>query len=532
MKRCPECRRDYYDDSLLYCLDDGSALLDGPASGSGEEPATAILSKPGAAGGGFRSDDAMTEFLSSFESQTDNSRSVAVLPFVNMSTDEENEYFCDGLAEELLNALTKIEDLQVAARTSAFSFKGKNANVREIGEKLGVKTVLEGSVRKSGNKLRISVQLVKAKDGFHLWSERYDREMQDIFDVQDEIALAVIDALKLKIFGYEKEALLKRYTVNAEAYELYLRGRYHLAKRLKDDILRGIDDFQQAIKLDPNFALAYVGIAESYNSMPTYLYMSPKEAGPQATAASARALQIDPVLAEAHAARAVSVAMFDWDWGQADREFRRSLELSQNAASIHFHYALSYLLPMGRTDEAITEIRRAIELEPLDLNMSGNLAGAYMYARENGLALEQARKTYDLEPNFVGGRAWLGFIYNASGMYDEAIALHERSLQSDPTSQISLYLAGYGYARSGRRHDAEEIIKKWRAIGQAQYVPHYSIATILAALGEMDEAFAELEKAFEARDLYLTRLKIDPFIDPLRDDPRFKDLLRRMNLPD
>ena len=516
---------------MMFCLDDGAELLYGPVSA--DEPATAILSEPGAIATGFRAGEAKTAvFRNTGNAATDSSNSVAVLPFVNMSTDEENEYFCDGLAEELLNALTKIENLKVAARTSAFSFKGKNTNVREIGEKLSVKTVLEGSVRKSGNKLRISVQLVNAADGYHLWSERYDREMQDIFEVQDEIALAVIDALKLKIFGDEKEALLKRYTDNPEAYQLYLKGRYHFAKRGKLDLELGIEYFQEAIKLDPNFALAYVGIADSYDAMPGFAHLSPHEATPHARAAAQKAVEIDPMLAEAHAAMADCFAAYDWNWAEAEREYKRAIELNPNAAISHFHFALYYLTPMGRMDEAIREMSRALELEPFNLMINANLAGTYLFARQNDKALEQAKKIYELEPNFVAGQFWLGMVYCATGKRDEAIAHIEKALQSNPTNQLLLMLAGLVYAEAGRKRETEQIVEKFKEMATTQYVVSYYLANIYAALGNKDETFAALEKAFEQRDFHLGALNSLWTMDSLRDDPRFQDLIQRMGLPE
>ena len=323
MKRCPECRRDYYDDTLLYCLDDGNALLEGPASA--DEPATAILSEPGALGGGFPSGEPRTKvFQHSAKSQTENSNSIAVLAFVNMSADVENEYFCDGLAEELLNALAKIEGLKVAARTSAFSFKGKNANVSEIGKALNVNTVLEGSVRKSGNRLRITAQLVNAADGYHLWSERYDREMKDIFDVQDEITLAVVDALKVKLLG--EVAQSEPPTKDTAAYELYLKGRSLLYQRGLS-IAKAIDCFKQAVALDAEYAQAWAGLADGYTTFGYSGYKRATEVMPLALEAARKSLELDPDLAEGHSAFACATMLYDLDYDLAEREFLRALEL-------------------------------------------------------------------------------------------------------------------------------------------------------------------------------------------------------------
>ena len=462
--------------------------------------------------------------------ENDSNKSIAVLPFTNMYADEDNEYFCEGLAEELLNALSKIEDLKVAARTSAFSFKGKNANVSEIGEKLSVKNVLEGSVRKSGNKLRISVQLVNASDGYQLWSERYDREMKDIFDVQDEIALAVVEVLKVKLFGDEKAAVLKRGTENKESFQLYLKGRYHFAKRTKEDHFKAIDYFQQAVALDSNFALAYVGIADSYNSMVKGSDISQKEAISQSKAAAAKALEIDPTLAEAHATLADSLAI-DWNWKEAELEFKRSLERNPNLAYTCFAYGSSFLVPMGRTDEAVNELKRAVELDPVSLINNVVLVSGYLYARQNDKALEQGFKTYDLEPNFRFGQQWLEQAYIADGNYAEAIALSEKVLKKLPFAQENLAMAGQAYAKSGQRHEAEQCIARLKEMAKTQTVRFYWIAAIYAALGDKDKAFAELEKSYQDRDWFLPRLKVDPIFDSLHDDPRYNDLLNRIGLP-
>ncbi len=273
MKRCPECRRDYADDTLLYCLEDGTGLVQGSVP-SPDEPQTAILSEPPASAGGQFNEAKTRAFIHTNDEALVNS--IAVLPFTNISTDADNEYFCDGLAEELLNALSKIDELKVAARTSAFSFKGKNVNASEIGEKLNVKNVLEGSVRKSDDKLRISVQLVNAADGYQLWSERYDREMKDVFDIQDEITLAVVEALKIKLIGGEKAALLKRQTRDPEAYEFYLRGLSHFNRWTPSDFEKAIENFERAIQIDPSYAAASAALADACTELAFFLFRFPR----------------------------------------------------------------------------------------------------------------------------------------------------------------------------------------------------------------------------------------------------------------
>src|SRR4030095_2512656 len=313
MKRCPQCNRIETDDALAFCRVDGTRLI---ADTAGFEQPTAILTGGGRSTrltGGAESGELTTGHLS-------NVPSIAVLPFVNMSADPENEYFCECLAKNLVNRLTKINDLKVAARTSAFSFKGRNTNVSEIGTALHVNTVLEGSVRKSANRLRITAQLVSAADGYHLWSERYDREMKDIFDVQDEITLAIVDALKVKLLGDEKQAVLKRHTDDNEAYQLYLKGRYYWNKRTAEGFEKALECFEKAIARDSEYALAYAGLADTHNTLGSYGIVAPKEAFPLAKAAADKALELEDSLAEAHNSAAFLIYMFDWNWLRANAD--------------------------------------------------------------------------------------------------------------------------------------------------------------------------------------------------------------------
>jgi serine/threonine protein kinase/Tfp pilus assembly protein PilF len=464
-------------------------------------------------------------------SQSGPIESLAVLPFQNRSAAVDSEYLSDGLAESLIYRLSQLPDLKVSPTSSVLRYKGKETDLQEIGNELGVEAVMSGRILQRGEHLTISVELVDVRSNKLLWGEQYERKLADLLATQREIASEITQNLKLKLSGEGEKGLNKRYTDNNEAYQLYLKGRFYFAKRTKDNMERGIEYFRQAIKLDPNFALAYVGIADTYNIMPGNAYLAPKEAIPQAKAAAQQALAIDPTLAEAHAALAYSLATFDWNWAEAEREFKRAIELNPNVANSHYYYGMAYLQRVGRTQEAIAEIKRALELEPLALAISANLAGSYMYARQNDLALEQARKTYDLDQNFLGGRVWLMHVYNANGMYAEVIALGEKSLLTDPTSQLYLTNTGYAYAKAGRRREAEEIIKRINDIAKTRYVTHHRLATIYVALGERDQAFAELEKAYAERDFDLSRLKVDPLFDGLRDDPRFADLVKRMGLP-
>jgi TolB-like protein/Tfp pilus assembly protein PilF len=579
MKRCPQCNRVETDDTLAFCRADGTALLrdslsPGSESGTaqfgsasaateietsilphttdaainrGTAPTTVLPPRPQPSttreltkpkrrrvliAGVILIAAAFTVAEYFYLTRKDKAaiQSIAVMPFINESGNADVEYLSDGMTETLINTLSQIPNLSVKARSSVFRYKGKEVDPKKVASELNVQAILMGRVVQRGEQLTLSLELIDAQTENTLWGNKYERKSTDLVALQSEIARDVSSKLKTRLSGADEAKVTKNYTANTEAYQLYLRGRYHYAKLTKEDMQRGIEYFQQAIKLDPSFAMAYVGIADSYNAIPSFNYLSPREAIPQAKTAALRALEIDPTLAEAHTALATSMTEYDWDWEKAEREFKRALELNPNAASTHFLYGMIYLLPMGRTAEAIGEIQRSVELEPLNIDMGANLAAAYMYARQNERAFEQARKTYDLEPNFVGGRIWLATVYDANGMYEQAIELCEESLRNDPANPPFLTLAGYAYAKDGQRQKAEEIITRWKEIAKTRYVSHYWIAPIYSALGERDHAFEELEKAYLERDYFMTRLKIDPFMDSLRDDPRLADLVKRIGL--
>jgi eukaryotic-like serine/threonine-protein kinase len=455
--------------------------------------------------------------------------SIAVLPFQNKSNAADTEYLSDGLAESLIYRLSQLPNLKVSPTSSVMRYKGKETDVKTIAAELGVSAVMTGRIAQRGDNLTISVELVDVRNNKLLCGEQYERKMSDLLATQREIAAAIAQKLQLKLAGNETRGITKRYTDNNEAYQLYLKGRFHFARRTKVDLDHSIEEFQEAIKLDPNFALAYVGISESYAVMPSYPYMSPKDAMPLAKAAIAKALALDPELPEAHTVSAVIASVYDWDWPTAEREFKRSLELDPNLALTHYRYAWVYLSPMGRHDEAITEMKRAMELEPLSLVQGANFAAVYLYARQFDNALDQAKKTYALDPSFVTGQNWICRAYDAKGMYAESLSISEKTLQ---TNFPFLADVSYAYAKSGRRQEAEAVLNKWKENEKTKYIMNYWVATTYAALGEKEAAFAELEKAYQAHDWFLARIKTDPFMDPLRDDPRLKDLVRRIGLPE
>jgi TolB-like protein/Tfp pilus assembly protein PilF len=583
MKRCPQCLHVYTDETLKFCRDDGAPLqVNGssslessetlilPATRTGDAPTQLLQSETARAQettslpntpSGLKTGVSDIHTTSSAEylvsritnhkrgvalgsiillalislgywfsarrPSTDAIGSIAVLPFQNKSADADTEYLSDGLAESLIYRLSQLPNLKISPASSVFRYKGDGTDARKVGNELEVDTVMTGRIARRGDNLTISVELVDVRNDKLIWGERYERKLSELLATQREIAAAITQNLQIKLSGVEK-GLTKEYTDSNEAYQLFLKGRFHFAKRTKEDVLRSIEVFRQAIKLDPGFALAYVGIAESFAVMPSFGYLPPKEAFPEAKAAIAKALELDPELPEAHTVAGLIAAQYYWEWAEAERHFKRALELRPDLASAHYRYASVYLSPMGRHDEAIAGMKRAMELEPLSLIQGANFAGVYVAARQYDLAFEQARKTYELDPHFLAGRVWLCNTYNVKGMYAESLSICGKTLT--PNTFISLPV-GYAYVKVGRRQEARGVINGLKESEKSNYVSNYGIAIIHVALGEKDAAFAELEKAYQARDWYLPRLKVDPSFDPLRDDPRFHDLLRRVGLP-
>jgi serine/threonine protein kinase/Flp pilus assembly protein TadD len=456
--------------------------------------------------------------------------SIAVLPFTNLSADKEQEYFCDGMAEEIINALSQVEDLRVVARTSAFSFRGKEIDIREIGRKLNVQTLLEGSVRKAGNKLRITAQLVNVVDGYHLWSERYDREMVDIFAIQEEISLAIVDKLKLKLLGEIKGELIKSYTEDIEAYNLYLKGRYFWNKRTGGDLKRAIEYFEQAIERDSRYAPAYAGIADSYNDLPNYSSFSPDEAYPKANEAALKALELDDKLAEAHASLGLIKSEYDWDWEGAEKEFKRAIELNSACVTAHYWYGL-LLLYLARFDDAIKEMKKALELDPLSLLIYKHMGLILFLAGQSDEAIETLKKALEMEPNAILLHALIGLAYGRKSLYKEALAelQKEKELTTDCPPIVDAWL-GFAYLRIGDKGRGQEVLEYLIGRSKQQYVPPYAFAQFYFALGATDEGFKWLERAYEERDIWLRYLKVDTSLESFRSDPRFTSLLKKMGL--
>jgi serine/threonine-protein kinase len=459
--------------------------------------------------------------------ETASTNSIAVLPFTNMSADADNEYFCDGLAEELLNALAKIDNLKVAARTSAFSFKGKNAEAREIGRILNVNTVLEGSVRKSGNRIRITVQLINAADGYQIWSERYDREMKDIFDIQDEITLAVVDGLKVKLLGEKKAAVLKRYTDNTEAYQLYLKGQFHYGKYSAAGWRKAIEYFEQALALEPEYAPAHAGVAAALSGLWYYGHDSGSDVISKMRAAIAGALQIDADLAEAHRAQALLQFFVDWNFPAAEKSLKRTLALNPNDALAHAWHSF-WLIVMGHREQAVAAARRAQELDPLSL-VSGIIAGwTFWFAERYEECIGFAQTLLGIDAHFGEGFRMLGLSHWALKNYAAA----EDALRSAVVENAGLIaladLCGV-YAHAGRDAEAQECLKQILAVRERSYVPAVVLAYAYAFLNEVDEAFVWLDQALVERngELVFWRILPDWFIS-FRRDSRFLNFLRRI----
>lgn len=462
--------------------------------------------------------------------KADTYNSVAVLPFVNLSSQAENEYFCDGLAEELLNALAKLEGLQVAARTSAFSFKGKDANVSVIGRALNVQTVLEGTMRKSGNRLRITVQLVNTENGYHLWSERYDREMQDIFDVQDEITLAIVAILKVKLLGEAKASPLMRHTENIEAYQLYLKGRYYWNKWTPDGFNKSMECFTQAIGIDPNYALAYSGLADGFSTL-GFTLVPPREVFPKAKEEATKALGINNMLSEAHTSLGVVNLFYDWDWLTAEREAQRAIELNRSNQGAHLLYYW-YLLVMGRHSDALAKIKKAQELDPLSHFINTSVGFSLYLAGEDDQAIEQYMKVIEMDPNFLPAHDSLARVYSKRHMHSEAFAAIQRTRDLPEYNAHMLTLLGYTYGMCGNREEAQNVLDGLIELSMKSEVriDPAEIAIVCAGLGELDQAFEWLDIAYEYRSPNMVWLKVEPIWDSLRSDLRFAKLLHRMGL--
>ena len=555
MKRCPECRRDYYDETLLYCLDDGTALLEGPSSEEGE---TAILSSEGATRVWDESHERVARPAPAalgliigllgivgvtalvvgvyfyYGRSGPQINSIAVLPFVNESGNAEVEYLSDGMTESLISSLSQLPNLSVKARSSVFRYKGKDATPQTIGSELNVDALVNGRLVQRGNDLRLHVELVDTRTENVLWKSDYSRSMSNLVALQSEIARDISANLRAKLSGPEQTEVTKNYTENAEAYRLYLQGRFHWNKRKPEEHRRAIQYFEQAIALDPKYALAYSGIADCYA-----VSTSPLEGAERWSilrSAADKALALDPTLGEPHAALA-SLGGDNWDWSYAEQEYKKAIELNPNYATAHQWYA-EMLTRLGRHEEAIKEIKRAQELDPLSLVINSDMIYILTMARRYDEAIAQAKKTLELDSSWSFALAQLVEAYLHKGLYEEALAEREKFIQNSDRSpeRKAAAIEEVTVLREAYRHAGADGF--WRQLLESQtramkrgedFSPTF-YAEIHARLGKKDEAFQWLSRAVDQKESGVDLLKVDPAFDNLRDDPRFAELLERMNL--
>ena len=454
--------------------------------------------------------------------------SIAVLPFENRSRGDEDEYFSDGISEDITSALGKVERLRVAPRSMAFQFKGKRPTPREVGAALNVGHVLEGSVRRSGNRVRINVELIAIDEGYQVWSERYDRVMEDIFEIQDEISEAIVEKLKVKLVGREKELLAKRYTENLQAYNLCLRGRYYWYRRTAETIQKAMEFYEQALGEDPDYALAHSGLADCYNSLGFYGVLPPSEARLRAEAAASKALEIDADLAAAQVSMGAVESLYHWNWAAGERAFRRAIELDSSYPVAHMWYSAFVLAPLGRLDEAYSEWKRAAELDPVTPVVNAGPGIILFLQRQYDQAIEEIQKILELDPNYFWAHYLLGEAYLQKGEYGKAIGAFGRG----NVPQYRDGHLGYAYAVSGQPEKARKLIEELQAGSQPEHLAPYHLAMIYFGLGEKDKAFDWLDKACEQHSTQLFWIKTVPDLDSVRSDPRFQAILRRMNLAD
>ncbi len=584
MKKCPQCGREY-DVSMMFCLDDGAELLFGPASM--DEPATAILHTTDAVGEApTRAQIHTIEQTAIFprpEAEPQNSlgdasekqsfsanraakplggrikviaaigvavmllvagffgyrylgsgantkqiESIAVMPFVNESGNADVDYLSDGMTETLISSLSQLPKLSVKARSTVFFYKGKETSPKRIGEELGVQAVLFGRVVQRGDDLKLSLELVNTQTGNVLWSEQYNRKQTDLLTLQSDIAHDVSSKLKAKLSGADEAKVTKAYTANPEAYELYLKGRFHFYKGTDAEMKKAVDYYQQATEKDPNYALAYVGLADSYGLASAYV-LPPAQAYAKVREAVLKALQIDDGLGEAHATLGTYKLFYERDWQGAENEFTRAITLNPNSPTAAFWYGL-YLEASGRFDQAIVQASRSRQLDPLSVLSNSGVQEAYYMSRQYDRAIEAGRKTLELDPENALSHVFLGQSYQQKSMFSEAISEYEKARQIDSSPWVLAPL-GNGYAVAGRTADARKVLTELDAAAKQRYVSPYNYALVYTGLGDKDQAFAWLNKADQERNDYLIYLKVEPLFDSLRSDPRFADLLKRIGVP-
>lgn len=459
--------------------------------------------------------------------------SIAVLPMDNLSGESEQEYIADGMTDALIAELGKIGSLKVTSRQSIMQYKGSTKSMPEIARELKVKGIVEGTVLLVGERVRITAQLIDAKEDRHLWADDYERDLSNVLVLQGEVARAIAREIKVKLTPEEQDRLSSARPVNTEAYQLYLKGKFFWEKGTAEGITKALKYYQQAIEIDPTFALAYYGEASYYLGLARFEVLPPKEAFAKAKSLTEKALEIDDSLSEAHLMLANTRLYYDWDWAAAETEYRRAIELNPNSADAYHGYA-SYLSILGRHDESIIEAKRALNLDPLSLSGIISLAVCFLTARQYDQAIEEFKRVLDLEPKNGPARILLATSYSSKGMYDEALLEIQdlRKRVGEYAPEIPDLGIARIYALSGKTEEAKKILQEAIKLSNQRYISPWNIAIVYAALGQHDQAFEWLDKAFEGRDLWMAYLKVDPAVDNLRSDPRFKALLKKMNLLD
>src|SRR5438132_1670452 len=578
MKRCPQCNRVETDDALAFCRADGTALISESGSFSGDagtpkfgsgavssEIETSILShttdaamsrgtaptrvlpvqpvssttheltKPKqrkallAVGALLAVSIVVAGYFYIAGKRTRAIESVAVLPFENKSGNADSEYLSDGLAESLIYRLSQLSNLKVTPRSSAFRYKGKDVDAEKIGNELGVDAVMSGRLIQRGNDLTISVDLIDVRNKKTIWGEQFERKMSDLLATQRDIASTITDKLQLRLSGNDSKGISKQYTTNNEAYQLYLQGRYFWNKRSSDNLKKATELLKAATEKDPNFALAYAGLADCYVVSYYYVGERPREIMPLAKTYAAKAIELDPTLAEPHATLGFAAWLLDWDKGGAEKEFLRAFELNPNYPTAH-HWYSRYLRGIGRMDGAYREIKRAEELDPLSLVIINNVAEIYIDRGDLNSANRKFQRMFNLDIGFWAAHQNLTIVLLKQGRYDEALAEAQKSTLLANRSNASLALLGHVYAKLGRRSETDSVIKELEKRYADKSADGRDLAVIYTGFDDKDRAFAWLEKAFADHSVILAFLRLEPLLEPLQSDPRWKDLERRIGL--
>lgn len=458
-------------------------------------------------------------------------QSIAVLPFKSLGGDGADEYLTIGIAETLTTRLSSLRLLTVRPTSAVLKYAHSEKSTAETGQELQVDAVLEGSIRRAGERLRVTARLVSVLDEAVLWADIFDEQFTDIFEVEDSISAKVAQALALKVSGEQQKRLTKRYTNNAEAYQLYLKGRYFWNKRTEEGFNQGIKQFSLAVAQDPTYALAYAGLADSYIGLTFYNFSAPHETMPKAKEAALNALSIDNALAEAHTSLAHVLMNYEWNWAEAEKEFKLSIKLNPDYATAHQWYAIHYLTAMDRMAEALEEMTQALQLEPASLVMNSFMGATLYFAGRYDEAIEQCRRTLEMDPNFAVAHWHLGLAYEQTEMFADAIAEFQRAAALSGGSPLLKASLGHAYAKANRKHEASRILTELNELAERRYVSSYERAAITLALGDEKQSFELLERACEEHSFHMVYLKVWPQFRVIRSDPRFQKLVKRLGLP-